>query len=333
MTAIYAIILFCILIFPHELGHFAVAKAVGVKVNEFALGMGPAIFKIQKGETLYALRMIPIGGYCAMEGENEESEDNRAFNNKPGWAKISVLVSGSAMNVIIALIVITIMMGTSGSPTTTIDKVSNNSPAYESGIQTGDKILEINENEIKNWDDISTYIKDANSKNITMALERNGEIIKLKVTPTKNTENQLVIGIKPEVTHNVFIAVESGFKYTWDMTKTMFISLKQLITGGISAKDLTGPVGIISLVSDTSKYGLWYFGYLTALISLNLAIINMLPLPALDGGRILFVIIRRVTGKMISDQTEGKVHLAGLVLLLSLMIYVTWNDISRIFLS
>lgn len=237
MTAVYAIVLFVLLIFPHELGHFLVAKMVGVKVNEFSFGMGPAIFKKQKGETLYAIRLLPVGGYCAMEGEDEKSDDERAFVNKPAWARIAVLIAGAAMNIIIAVLVATI--------------------TYKSLV--------------------------------------------------------------------------SGCKATVYLGELMFKSLAMLISGEAGVSDLAGPVGIISMAGDTATYGLTYFGNLVVLMSLNLAIINLLPLPALDGGRILFVVIRKIAGEHMSDEMEGKVHGIGFMLLLALIVFVTWNDITRLF--
>ena len=329
LTAILAIVLFVILIFPHELGHFIVAKAVGVKVNEFAFGMGPAIWKKQKGETLYAIRIFPIGGYCAMEGENEESDNDRAFNNKLGWAKILVLVAGSAMNVLIAVVILSIMVGIVGSPTTTISKVQASSPAYTAGIQSGDEITAVNGTAVKSWNNLSTLIQN-NKKAKEITVKRDGQTMTFTVTPEK-TEGRYIIGITPTMKHNAFTAVKNGCISSWQMTKTMFVSLKQLFTGQVSTKNLQGPVGIVSMVHQSESYGLYYFFYLLAFISLNLAIINMLPLPALDGGRIVFVIIRAVTGKMITDEIEGRVHAIGLMLLLGLMVYVTWNDIVRLF--
>ncbi|MCI5721906.1 MAG: site-2 protease family protein [Firmicutes bacterium] len=237
MTAVYAIILFVLLIFPHELGHFLAAKAVGVKVNEFAFGMGPAVFQRQKGETMYSIRLIPIGGFCAMEGEDEESDDDRAFGNKPAWAKVAILIAGSAMNLLIAIAVATI------------------------------------------------------------------------------TYHSLVI----------------GWKATWYLGDLMLNSLGMLITGEVPMSDLSGPVGIIDLAGDTTTYGWTYFGNLVVLMSLNLAVINMLPLPALDGGRVLFVIIRKILGRRMTDEMEGKIHAIGIMLLFALIIFVTWNDIVRLF--
>ena len=161
MTIIYAIIMFCLLIFIHELGHFMAAKACGVKVNEFALGMGPAIFKKQKGETLYALRAIPIGGYCAMEGEDEESEDARAFNNKPAWKKAIIVVAGAAMNLILCILFLIIIALYTGTVTTTIDQVTAGSPAEAAGIQSGDKIVAVDQKKTDDWASLVTAIGTA----------------------------------------------------------------------------------------------------------------------------------------------------------------------------
>lgn len=330
MTAIYAIILFVLLIFPHELGHFLVAKAVGVKVNEFAFGMGPALFQKEKGETLYSIRLIPIGGYCAMEGENEESENPRSFNNKPGWAKISVLVAGAAMNVLIAILALTIIAGVIGNPTTTIEQVEKNSPAYEAGILAGDRIIHVNDTEIDDWSDVGPAIGES-PKEVSVTVDRDGQEKTFPVVPKQDEDGRYIIGITAKVTHNPATALGNGVKSTWNMTVMMFQSLAMLISGDVPASDIAGPVGIVSMVGDTTSYGWYYFVSLIAMMSINLAIINLLPLPALDGGRILFVFIRKITGKMISDDLEGRIHMIGMMLLFALMIFATWNDIVRLF--
>lgn len=330
MTLIYAIILFVLLIFPHELGHFLVAKAVGVKVNEFSFGMGPAIFQRQKGETLYSIRIIPIGGYCAMEGENGDSDDERSFGKKPVWAKLSVLLAGAWMNILIAIIVLSLMMGIIGTPTTIVDQVKEGSPAYTAGIQTGDRIVEIDHKEIKEWKDVATIISEEKT-NTEVILHRDDREIAVNVTPTEAEDGRMVIGVVAKNSHNAFTAISNGFKGTWNMTKGIFSSFKMLISGDAPASDIAGPIGIITMVNDTNQYGLYYFGFLIALISLNLAIINLLPFPALDGGRILFVFIRAITGRKITDEMEGKVHMIGMMLLIALLIFATWNDIARLF--
>lgn len=331
MTLVYSVILFCIMIFPHELGHFIAAKSVGVKVNEFALGMGPTLLKKQKGETTYSLRIVPIGGFCAMEGENEESTNTRAFNNKSVPAKLLVLIAGSFMNVFIAIVVMTILIFNSGVPTTVVEKVAVNSPAYEAGMKSGDKILKIDQIEIHEWKDLNQAIgKDKRTLNVT--IERNNNVANLSITPREYSDGRMVIGVTSKLTKNPLVCIKEGGKATWNLSVSMFDALGQLFTAKASPKDLAGPIGIVSLVSDTREYGLSYFAYLTALISINLAIVNMLPFPALDGGRILFVLIRKVTGKMISDDLEGKIHFVGMALLFGLMIFATWNDIMRLFL-
>ena len=328
MTIIYAIIMFCVLIFIHELGHFIAAKACGVKVNEFALGMGPALFKKRKGETLYALRAIPIGGYCAMEGEDEESQDERAFNNKPAWKKAIIVVAGAAMNLILCVVLMIAISMYTGTMTTTIDQVNPGSPAAEAGIETGDKILAIDGTKIESWTDIIQGITAAKDKTL-ISIERSGETLTLTSELTKGEDGRQIIGIVPEREHNLLTAVKGGTTGTWNMTKLMGKTISQLFTGDASTKELTGPVGIVYTVNDTAKYGFSYLLYLTALISLNLAIVNMLPFPALDGGRLLFILVRKVTGRAITDEIEGKIHLVGIMLLFALMIYVTWNDILR----
>lgn len=329
MTIIYAVILFALMIFPHELGHFVVAKSVGVTVNEFAFGMGPALFQRQRGETLYSIRLIPIGGYCAMEGENEDTGNEGSFNSKPVWAKLAVLFAGAGMNVLIAILALSIFMGVVGSVTTTLDEVQPDSPALAAGLQEGDRLLSIDGTEISTWNDVTVAMGEGSGQRI-IEIERDGQTMTVAAEPEKNEEGRYVIGILPQVTHSPLTAAENGLKLTWRMTVMMFDSLKMLVTGQVSTDEIAGPVGIVTMAGETTKYGISYFINLLALMSLNLAIINLLPLPALDGGRILFVIIRKLTGKMISDEMEGRVHSIGMLLLLALMVFVTWNDIARL---
>lgn len=329
LTFILAILLFLLLIFPHELGHFLVAKAFGVQVNEFAFGMGPAIYQRQGKETLYSIRIFPVGGYCAMEGENEESENERAFNNKSPVAKIAVLVAGSAMNVLIAIIFLSLTFGFIGEPTLTLDKPDVNFPAAEVGIKQGDKIVEINGNKIREWKDISEELSKNGSEN-KIKVNRDGNIKEFVLKPVKN-EGRYVIGITPVLKHSPKTAIKRGTIASWEMTKGILDVFRQLVTGKVKAKELSGPIGMVSMVRQTEKDGIMNYFMLLALISLNLAIFNMLPFPALDGGRIIFVIIRGITGRMITDKQEAVVHGVGMILLITLMIFATFNDIIRIF--
>lgn len=330
-TAILAIILFCVMIFPHELGHYIAAKRLGVKVNEFAFGMGPVIWKKQKGETLHSIRLFPIGGFCSMEGEDEDSDEPRAFNNKKPWQKIIILAAGSFMNVLCAILIMSIVVGVLGFTTTTIDTVSESSPAETAGIMAGDEITAIDGQPIEAWTDVSAAIASAEGGQIIMTVQRDGRTLEAAVTPEQTQDGAFLIGITSRVSHNPFRAVAEGAKSTWNITVSMFQTLSQLFTGQLGADSLSGPVGMVQMVSQTTQYGWWYYGFLTALICINLAIINMLPLPALDGGRIIFVIISMITGRPVSQKVEGTVHFVGIMLLFGLMAYVTFNDITRIF--
>lgn len=330
MTIVYSIIIFCILIFVHELGHFAVAKATGIKVKEFALGMGPAIFKKTKGETLYSLRIFPIGGFCAMEGEDEESEDDRAFNNKPFRVKAPVLVAGSAMNLLLTIVILSMVVFSYGLPSTTLEQISPESPAASAGLQPGDRLVTINEQEIKDWEEVSDAVATSEGNPIPVEVIRDGSPLTVTLTPVEE-EGRLIIGISPEFHKKPIKSIQYGVQATWQMGVMMLDVIGQLFTGDVSAKELMGPVGIVGAVGDSAEHGFVYVAQLTALISLNLAIVNMLPFPALDGGRLLLLVIRKVTGKAISDEVEGKIHLVGFALLMGLMLYVTYQDVLRLF--
>ena len=305
------------------------ARAVGVKVNEFAFGMGPAIWKKQGKETLYSVRLLPVGGYCAMEGEDKDSDDERAFNKKSPGAKILVLAAGAAMNVLIAVVVMSGIMFATGEATNVINKVVKDSPAAAAGIEHGDRIVDAGGKKIGNWYDFHESMR-GQKKPFKLTVERKGERKTFSVTP-KEEKGRYVIGVSAVVEKNLFKSVARGAKSTWILTGRMYAGLKDLVTGKVAVKEVTGPVGMIGLVHQTTSRGLTPFFYLLVFISLNLAIFNLLPFPALDGGRIIFVIIRMVTGKAITDRQENMVHGAGMILLLTLMVFATWNDLVRLF--
>ena len=328
ITAIAAILMFCILIFIHELGHFLAAKACDVKVNRFALGMGPAFFKRQKGETEYSLRILPIGGFCEMEGEDEESEEPRAFSNKKAWQKAVILVAGPAMNFLLALILMIILTYQMGVATTTLDVIIEGSPAQQAGLMQGDELVSVNGNAIEEWTDLTEYINASDTDTQTIVVRRSGQEVTL-TCETYEEGGRRMIGVQPAFEKDLAGAFVQGPKATWNLTRDMYGVLKQLFTGQVSTKELSGPVGIVYIVNQTVKTGLLNMIYLMALISLNLGIMNLLPFPALDGGRLVFVIIRKLTGKRVTDEMEAKVNIAGFLVLIALMLYVTWNDIAR----
>jgi regulator of sigma E protease len=332
MMIVYAILIFCLLIFVHELGHFISAKSVGIKVNEFALGMGPQLLHFKKGETEYSLRAFPIGGYCKMEGEDEDSSDASAFNNKSFPAKALVVVAGSAMNLLLAILILSAVLFAVGMPTNVIKDLTPDHPAVRAGMLPGDRIVQVEDKVIKEWNDITDTIGTSKEPTLTVVAERNGEILSFEIDVVKAEDGRRIIGITPDYAKSPGKALRYGTQSTFEMGVKMVEIIGQLITGEVSTKNLTGPVGIVYMVGDTAKLGWIYLAQLTALISLNLAIVNMLPFPALDGGRLLFLIIRIFTGKTISDETEGKIHFVGLMLLFGLMIYITFQDVGRFIL-
>jgi regulator of sigma E protease len=333
LTALLTILLFCVMIIPHEFGHFIVAKLVGVQVNEFSMGMGPAIFQRQRGETLYSVRLLPLGGYCAMEAEDEESDNPRAFTNKSAWEKFLVLIAGAAMNVITALLVMIIAVTAYGMPSNTLGTVTSGQPAAKAGIAVGDTIVAINDTKTSTWSEVVSAINSAEQgKTLQVTFKRDGKEKTVSVTPSySKKDKRYEIGIACGRSHNLFRGIKYGAISTWNLNKLMIKSIGMLFNGKAGMDDITGPVGMVSMVNQTSSYGGIYYMYLVALICLNLAYINLLPIPALDGGRILFLIIRKLTRGRVSENAEEYFHLVGMTLLLVLFVFVTWNDITRLF--
>lgn len=332
VTAIYAIVIFCLLIFVHELGHFLTAKAVGIRVNEFALGMGPKILSFGKKETRYSLRIFPIGGFVSMEGEDEDSDHERAFNKKPVWARALVIIAGSVMNFLTAIVIIAVIVLIIGVTTNIVGAVSPDSPADAAGLLADDKIVAIDGKTVDGWQDVITYIGGSKGDTIALTVERGDKRVDI-ISGFDVSEGRRIIGIQSKPEHAVLPATKMGVLNILYWTKEMFTFLGQLFTGHGSMNDLMGPVGIVSTINDQAKYGIISIANLAALISLNLAIVNMLPFPALDGGKLLFLFIRKITGKAITDEMEGKIHFAGLMLLFGLMIYLVIQDFGKFVLG
>ena len=348
MYIIIAIIIFGILIAIHEFGHFMAAKLCGVKVEEFAIGMGPALFKKQKGETVYALRILPIGGFCAMAGEDEESDDPRAFTNQGFWKKFVILCAGSFMNLVLGIVLILIMYaGAQAFVTPTIDHFMDGCP-YEGAeaMQAGDTFYSIDGQRIYLVSDVSSFLMRGDGV-YDIVMLRDGEKVELKdfALTTKTYAEYANEGPKYGF---VFGYTEATFgtklEYTWNTTlefsRLVWLGLGDLINGKVGLKDMSGPVGIVDMMNEvgqqaeSAKAAADNLLYISAFIAVNLAIMNMLPIPALDGGRVFLmivtVIIEAVSRKKLDPKYEGYIHLGGMVVLLGLMALVMYNDIAKL---
>ncbi len=345
MSIIIAIIIFGLIIAIHEFGHFIVAKACNVKVNEFAIGMGPVILKKKKKETQYSLRLFPIGGFCAMEGEDESSDDSRALCKKPVHQRILICVAGAVMNIILGLLLVLIMVSTSEN--LLIPKISGfakNSSSHETGLNVGDRIVKVNGMRILTVNDLSYCFTTDDDGVFDMVVVRNGKKVNLSgvtLVKDKGENGKGKIHIDFAVTRdnkNVGTVLSHTFKDTVSTAKTIWISLGDLIKGKYGLNDMSGPVGIVSVIGESMKPSnsaniaemLQNLLYLASFITINVGIFNLLPLPALDGGRIMFLIIEGVRGKPVKPEHEGMVHFIGLALLMVLMVVVTFNDIVKL---
>lgn len=329
LTAIAAIFVFLMVILVHEFGHFAVAKLVGIKVNEFSIGMGPKLFQKEKGETEYTVRLLPIGGYVKMEGEDESSKDPRSFGNVSVLSRIGVVVAGAIMNFILAIIVLSVVSYGAGMPTNTIEKTQLNSPADNIGLMSGDTIVSINGQETKSWGKVADSINKSDpEKEIEVIIERQGQDKTFMIKPTIE-DGRTIIGIVPSYEKSIISAIKGGFEKTFMFLNLMFDFVSMIFKGKVSTKDLSGPIGVIHEVGVAAKLGIFNLLYLLGFISVNLGFFNLLPIPALDGSRIIFLLIELVRGKPIDPDKEGLIHLVGFVLLISLMLLVTYRDIIK----
>ncbi|MDD3839671.1 MAG: RIP metalloprotease RseP [Clostridia bacterium] len=331
VTVLIALLCFGIIIMFHELGHFVAAKSVGIKVDEFSIGMGPKIFKFKGKDTFYSLRVLPIGGFVKMAGEDEESNDKNAFNNQPVWKRILTIASGPLMNFILAIIVLSIIGYNLGVPIPVVDGVEPGMPGYQAGIKPGDRFISVNSVKVKSADDVRKIINDNAGKDITMSLKRGQETVDVKLTPTWDEELQMTrIGINFKVTNTLHDSITYGFKQTINLIYLMIQGLGQLIFGKADMGNVIGPVGIISEVGKAAQVGIFNLLWLVTIITINLGIINLIPFPALDGGRLIFLIIEGIRRKPVDRTKEGLVHFTGFALLMLLMLYITFKDIIRL---
>lgn len=345
MNILVAIIVFSLLILFHELGHFTLAKLNGIRVNEFSLGLGPTIVGFTKGETKYSLKLLPFGGACMMEGEDETSEDDRAFNKKSVWARISVVAAGPIFNFIMAFLFSFIVMCAAGVDTATLSDVIDGYAAQEAGLQGGDTIVKMDGKNIHFYREISLYATFHEGEAVEIVYERDGQEYTTTLTPKYDEESgRYLYGFissggreKTGFFENIKYAFcELG--YYIDVT---IQSLKMLLTGGANVNDLSGPVGIVQNMGEVYEESVQNGGYFMALLNMmnwavmlsaNLGVMNLLPIPALDGGRLVFLLIEAIRRKPLPPEKEGVVHMIGIILLFGLMFVVMFNDIRKLFI-
>lgn len=343
MNIVIAIIIFGVIIAIHEFGHFIAAKWCKVRVNEFAIGMGPAIYKKQGKETLYALRLLPIGGFCSMEGEDADSKDEQSFSNKKTWQKLVILAAGAFMNIMLGFIILIILTSVSGDITsTTIAGFYKNAKSEKTGLQVGDTIKKINGANIYIDGDISYQFMNDEDGIFNMEVIRGNEKVELKnvqfetIKDEGTDKNSIIIDflVKP-IKRNFFTVMDYSLKKNLYVSKIVLFSLGDILSGKYHLSDLSGPVGIVDSIEEvivstkTFSENLIMILNLAVFITVNVGIFNLLPLPALDGGRIIFKVIEVITSKKVKPEVEGMIHFVGLALLIALMIFVTYNDITK----
>ncbi len=340
MTIIIAIFILAILVLVHELGHFLAARLIGIPVHEFSLGFGHRLYSTKKNGVEYSLRMIPLGGFVRMAGE-EPGDMNHpdGFNNRKPWEKIAVSFSGPFMNFVMAILIFIYTFAVIGvvQPVNeaVVGELLQGKPAYTAGLQTNDHILSVNGNDIDSWEHFVNTIKDNPvGTSLHVKVDRNGAVstVTLNSIADETTGNP-IIGVYPQVKYarqGIFTAIRLGFLQTYQMTLLLLSGLGMLFTGAASASDLAGPVGIFSMVGEAARGGAVYLLMFSAFLSINLGIVNLLPIPALDGSRMVFALVEAVRRKPMDPEKEGFIHWVGFLFLMLIIIFATYNDIVRL---
>lgn len=362
LEILVAIILFGIIIFVHELGHFLIAKLVGVKVNEFSLGMGPKIIQFQKGETKYSWRWLPIGGYCAMEGEDDDSKDPNAFSSKSIFSRIAVVIAGVIMNFLLGFVILLIAVGFCTQPekgenetffsSTKLSSINEESPAYKDGLRKDDVIKSINGKLIMTDLDLIYLLQSDEDGIFDIQVKRNIEGKNSKVNLNdvhfeikKGEDDTRYLSYNFSVypiKKNVFTVITRSAKLEYSYTVLIWRSLGSILSGEYGLNEMAGPVGttdvivdavddaVTGAVKENNLEGLYALLMLVVLITVNVGIFNILPLPALDGGRLVFLLIELIIGKPVPAKYESAVHIIGFLLLILLSVVIAYNDIVRI---
>lgn len=335
------IVVIGICVISHEFGHYITAKACGVQVHEFSFGMGPVLWKHKIERTLWSVRVFPIGGFVRLAGmEEEQPEENvipgKGFNDKKAWQRFLILFNGPFVNVFLAIILTAFFLsghGVVNMTSTAVGSIMENLPAQAEGLQAGDLILSVNGESVSNWVEMARSIREAASTGpVTLEIEREGTRFQKTISiPFNSTYGAALLGVRPPfVRYGAFTALKNAFSYTVSMSIEM---IQGIIRWALRAQDVevTGPIGIATMAGEAAKQGIWTFISFLALINLNLGLINLFPFPALDGGRLVFILGEIATRKRLPERVENYIHFVGFVLLISLILFITWKDISRIF--
>lgn len=347
MSIVFAILIFSVIVIVHELGHFLLAKANGIEVFEFSLGMGPKIISRQIGETLYCIKLLPLGGSCTM-GEDGEEEDGTGvvkgnFNEKSVWARMSVIAAGPIFNFILAFLFSIILVAGAGYDKPVIGEATENYPAAEAGLQAGDTIVKMNQRSIHLWREVTVYNQFHQGETVELTFERDGKKHTVTIEPKKEAEsNRYIMGLygSGKSKAGILDSVRYGAYNVKYWIVTVVESLRFMITGQVSLDDMAGPVGIVNVVGDTYRQSVPNGSYtvflnmlnIAILLSANLGVMNLLPIPALDGGRLVFLIIEAVRRKRIPPEKEGIFHFVGFVLLMGFMLVIMFNDVRHLFM-